>query len=258
MQDIQSEIAALQPWFHNLHLPDGFQTAPEHPLGDFPYFKWVDIEKSIPQNLSRFSILDIGCNAGFYSFELARRGAHVTAIDINDHYLMQARWASKQFHLEHEINFRKMQVYDLAHTSDKYDIVWFMGVFYHLRYPFLALDIVSRITKKTLVFQSMTIPNDFVPIYSENIDLFDRNVLNEKGWPKIAFIENSIDGDPTNWWIPDHGAIMAMLRSSGFKVTSFPTHEVYICDKFDNTMDSEDVRELEYRAATGLTQIDNY
>ena len=30
------EIRTLGPWFHNLHLPDGRQTAPDHPLGDFP------------------------------------------------------------------------------------------------------------------------------------------------------------------------------------------------------------------------------
>ena len=34
-----AEIAELGPWFHNLHLPDGRQTAPDHPLGDFPAFK---------------------------------------------------------------------------------------------------------------------------------------------------------------------------------------------------------------------------
>jgi hypothetical protein len=29
-------MGTLGPWFHNLHLPDGRQTAPDHPLGDFP------------------------------------------------------------------------------------------------------------------------------------------------------------------------------------------------------------------------------
>ncbi len=69
------DIAALGPWFHNLHLPDGRQTAPGHPLGDFPSFKWRELAPSLPQDLTGWSALDIGCNAGFYSFELARRGA---------------------------------------------------------------------------------------------------------------------------------------------------------------------------------------
>src|SRR6185312_14831575 len=60
--DIDADIAALAPWFHNLHLPDGRQTAPDHSLGDFPAFKWREIEPHIPQDLSGWRVLDIGCN----------------------------------------------------------------------------------------------------------------------------------------------------------------------------------------------------
>jgi tRNA (mo5U34)-methyltransferase len=72
----------LAPWFHNLHLPNGRQTAPDHPLGDFPAFKWRQIAHHVPADLSGKRALDIGCNAGFYSFELAGRGAQVLAIDV--------------------------------------------------------------------------------------------------------------------------------------------------------------------------------
>jgi len=102
-----AQIAALAPWFHNLHLPDGAQTAPEHPLGDFPTVKWRQIEPCIAADLTGWRALDIGCNAGFYSFELARRGAQVTALDIDAHYLRQARWAAREFGLEDRIDFRE-------------------------------------------------------------------------------------------------------------------------------------------------------
>src|ERR1041385_2462769 len=92
-------IQNLQPWFHNLHLPDGTQTAPDHRLGDFPRFKWQQIGGHLPADLTGWRVLDIGCNAGFYSFELGGRGAHVLGIDIDPHYLKQARWAAKQFNL---------------------------------------------------------------------------------------------------------------------------------------------------------------
>ena len=67
-----------------------------------------------------------------------------------------------------------MQVYDLARSTQKYDLVWFMGVFYHLRYPFLALDIVSRVTSKLLVFQSMTLRSPEEYKVNQNISLFNR------------------------------------------------------------------------------------
>jgi tRNA (mo5U34)-methyltransferase len=41
------QIDALGPWFHNLHLPGGVQTMPNHFLGgDFPGFKWREIERT--------------------------------------------------------------------------------------------------------------------------------------------------------------------------------------------------------------------
>src|SRR5918997_6765494 len=77
-----AKIAELGPWFHNLHLPDGTQTAPDHSLGDFPSFKWLEVAPHLPKDLTGWRALDIGCNAGFYTFELARRGARVTGIDV--------------------------------------------------------------------------------------------------------------------------------------------------------------------------------
>jgi len=90
MNGLQNEIKALEPWFHNIHLPDGTQTAPYHELGDFPMLKWKAIAPHLPGDLSSWKAVDVGCNAGFYSVELAKRGAKVTGIDIDEHYLRQA------------------------------------------------------------------------------------------------------------------------------------------------------------------------
>ena len=107
---VNPEAAALGTWFHNLHLPDGTQTCPDHWLGDFPAFKWREVEASIPGDLNGWSCLDIGCNAGFYSFELAKRGATVLGIDLDERYLRQAAWAAKQYGFEDRVRFERMQV----------------------------------------------------------------------------------------------------------------------------------------------------
>ena len=251
MSTIAEEVKRLGPWFHNLHLPDGTQTAPEHHLGDFPFFKWVEIEPYIPLDISGLTVLDIGCNAGFYSFELARRGASVTAIDIDPCYLRQARWAAGVYGLEKRVSFHQMQLYDLAHQDKTYDLVWFMGVFYHLRYPLLALDIISRITANMMVFQSLMMPGRENHTPLKNIDLFEREVMLRQSWPAMAFIEHRLDGDPTNWWAPNHTAIQAMLRSCGFRVYKRPSKEIYICLRTGEKIPKGDMRELEYRAASG-------
>jgi tRNA (mo5U34)-methyltransferase len=226
----QSDIAALGPWFHNLHLPDGIETAPRHFLGDFPGYKWQALAPHLPTRLDGWTALDIGCNAGYYSFELARRGARVRGIDVDPHYLRQARWAARELELEDVIEFRQMQVYDLAHEDEQFDLVLFMGVFYHLRYPLLGLDIVARRTRRTMVFQTLTTPG--MEVYSDTWDhpIHERDALNEPGWPRMAFVEHRFASDPTNWWVPNHAAVEALLRSSGMQVSAHLGHEIYLCD----------------------------
>lgn len=222
-------IANFSPWFHNLHLPDGRQTAPDHALGDFPGFKWQQLAPHLPENLTGWSVLDIGCNAGFYSFELARRGAQVLGIDVDSHYLAQAKWARQQFELQDQVEFRQMQVYDLAHTAETYDLVLFMGVFYHLRYPLLGLDIVAQKVKRRLVFQTLTMSDDTSLQNTHRVGFMNRRVMKEPGWPKMAFIEHTFENDPTNWWAPNPAGAEALLRSSGLKVIARPGHEMYLC-----------------------------
>ncbi|MFO7177358.1 MAG: TIGR04290 family methyltransferase [Pseudomonadota bacterium] len=252
MSDLERDIERLGPWFHNLHLPDGTQTNPAHPLGDFPSFKWQKLAPHLPEDLSGATVLDIGCNAGFYSLELAKRGAEVTAIDVDPHYLEQARWAAERYGLARSIRFREGQVYELARANRQWDIVLFLGVLYHLRYPMLGLDIVSRCVRRTLVVQSFEVPGDEIEHAPENLELENREPLARPGWPRLAFIEHSLAGDCTNWWAPNRACMEAMLRSTGMRVVSRPLEEFYVCEPDpDQPSSMWSWNEDEYWAATG-------
>ena len=228
---IQKEIQELQPWFHNLHLPGDVQTAPDHFLGDFPAFKWKEIENDIPKDLNGWTVLDIGCNAGYYSIELAKRGAQVTGIDVDPHYLEQAEWAAKKLGLEDKISLEQAQVYDLAKDNRQWDLVWFMGVLYHLRYPLLALDILSFKTRRMMVFQTLTMPGDEPVETPEDMHINDRDDMLKPGWPKMAFIEHKLNQDPTNWWAANKPGVQAMLRSAGLRPVKEAGDEIFICEK---------------------------
>jgi len=60
--------------------------------------------------------------------------------------------------------------------------------------------------------------------------LNDREALLEPGWPKMAFLEHRLAGDPTNWWVPNRACVEAMLRSAGMQVASRPEPEIYLCE----------------------------
>jgi tRNA (mo5U34)-methyltransferase len=247
----EQEIAELGPWFHNLHLPDGTQTAPDHPLGDFPASQWKQIAPHLTRDMSGWSVLDIGCNAGYYSFELARRGAQVLAIDVDPHCLAQARWAAKQFGFSEErVRFQEMQIYDLVREAGTYDLVWFMGALYQLRHPLLALDIVRRKCAHLMVLQTLTMPGGDQGKTIVDIDLDERAHLLDASWPKMAFVENRLRGDPTNWWLPNHACVEAMLRDSGFDVLARVEQESWLCEAHARKADEASAADAELRAAT--------
>lgn len=250
--EVQEKIKDLSPWFHNIHLPGGQQTAENHFLGDFPAFKWRKIKKILPESLKGFKVLDVGCNAGFYSVELARMGAEVVGIDIDEHYLKQAKWVAKQFDLDHQITFKQMQVYDLAKSEEKFDLIWFMGVFYHLRYPLLALDILSRLTDKYLLFQTYSTPGKKEMHVPLDVEFHKREILENPAWPKMVFVENKLAGDPTNWWIPNHQGILSMMNNCGFELESSPDDETYFFKRNDKKPAIDKTwNASEYFSATG-------
>jgi tRNA (mo5U34)-methyltransferase len=226
---VAAQVRRLAPWFHNLHLPDGTQTAPDHPLGDFPGFKWRKIAPHLPEDLTGWRALDIGCNAGFYSFELARRGAEVLAIDRDPHYLRQARWACARFGLDNRVRFRRLGVYELNRLRERFDIVLFLGVFYHLRYPLLALDLVAARTRRLLLFQSLMLPGDAVATDVRGKGYLEIEALTVAEWPRMAFVEHDFAGDASNWWIPNRAACEALLRTAGFDINACTSDDTYVC-----------------------------
>jgi tRNA (mo5U34)-methyltransferase len=227
-EQIERRVRELGSWFHNLELR-GVQTAPEHFLGDYPKVKWNRFAHTLPRDLRGQTVLDIGCNAGFYSIEMKRRGAdRVVGIDSDDRYLAQAAFAAEVSGTE--IEFCKLSVYDVAELSERFDIVLFMGVFYHLRYPLLALDLIhAHVVKNLFVFQSMQRGSEAVPVLQEDYPFWNERVFEEPGFPCLYFIEKKYAGDPTNWWIPNRACTEALLRDAGFIIEDHPEAEVYIC-----------------------------
>lgn len=227
-QELRARIEALGPWFHNIEL-GGVRTAPDHFLGDYPNVKWRHFAHAIPDDLTGKSVLDIGCNAGFYAMEMKRRGAaRVLGVDFDEDYLAQARFAASVEGLD--IEFRQLSVYDVAKLGEKFDVVIFMGVLYHLRHPLLALDLLyEHVVGDLLVFQSMQRGSARAMEVKPDYPFFDEDHFDDPDYPKMHFIEHRYAGDPTNWWAPNAACVEAMLRSAGFEIAAHPEREVYIC-----------------------------
>lgn len=223
---IRRQVQELGEWFQNLDL-HGVHTAPSHFLGDYPANKWRPVAAALPARLDGLTVLDVGCNAGFHSLECKRRGAeYVLGIDADTRYLAQARFAAET--LELDVEFRQMSVYALDELSTQFDYVFFLGVFYHLRYPLYGLDLVVKHVRRRLIFQTM-LRGPAAARAQPDYDFWDPAPFRQPGFPAMYFIEHSFAGDPTNWWIPNAAAAEAMLRSAGLEIESHPEAETWIC-----------------------------
>lgn len=243
--ELEKQIRGLGDWFHNLDL-FGIPTAPNHFLGDFPAVKWKHIEPSVPEDLTGASVLDIGCNGGFYSIQLKRRGAErVLGIDVDDRYLNQARFAASTLGVD--IEFERRSVYEVDAIAGQFDYVFFMGVLYHLRYPLFALDkVITKVTPGgKLVFQTMLRGSSDTKRWEQNYQFWTTNVFADPDWPSMYFVEHSYANDPTNWWIPNRAAAEAMLRSSGLEILEHPESESWICTPRSTVRDGHSLLELE-------------
>jgi tRNA (mo5U34)-methyltransferase len=226
---IEARVRELGPWFHNLDL-HGVRTAPDHFLGDYPRVKWDRFAHAIPTDLTGKTVLDIGCNAGFYSIAMAQRGAaRIVGIDHDPGYLAQARFAAALLGFP-GIEFKQLSTYDVGALQERFDLVLFLGVLYHLRHPLLALDLIhEHVAGDLLVMQSMQRGSDEVAPVEADYDFNETAHFDAAGYPKLHFIEREYAHDCTNWWAPNRACMEAMLRAAGFRIEAHPEDEVYLC-----------------------------
>jgi len=151
----------------------------------------------IPEDLSAKRILDIGCSDGFFSFLAEQRGAEVVAIDT----LPTRGFEFTQKLLGSKIRFHKMSVYDV--TPDRlglFDIVFFFGVYYHLRHPVLALERIASVTKDCVIVESAILKKS----WAERLSV-------------AQFFEiDKPDGDATQYYMPTVEYLLRTVRSGGF------------------------------------------
>jgi tRNA (mo5U34)-methyltransferase len=122
-------------------------------------------------------------------------------------------------------------VYDVAKLEEKFDVVLFLGVLYHLRHPLLALDLLRQhVTRDLLLVQTLLRGSLAPPREWENDYSFEETeVFHDPRWPKMHFVEHEYAHDWTNWWIPDRACAAAMLRSAGFAIQDNPMPQVFVC-----------------------------
>ncbi|HET9132523.1 MAG TPA: DUF1698 domain-containing protein [Terriglobia bacterium] len=227
LDQVRSDIARLGPWFHNFEIARNVWTNANGtgPGADYPVRRWRHIQ-SLFTDLGGKSCLDVGCSSGFFSLKAKELGAsRVLGIDSGEQIraIDQARYASRVLGLP--TAFETVSAYDLARIDERFDTVLFLGVFYHLRHPLLALEAVRSVCTGSLIFQTITTPNgmkirEIDSQSTANVGLNSR-VMKDDRFPSLRFVEGQIAGDSSCWFVPNVQAVASMLRTCGFVPEEF-------------------------------------
>ena len=245
-EEIMAEVRRLRPWFHKIDLGQGIVTKTESTAGeaaDHPLGYWKIIKRSLPEDLTGQSVLDVGCNAGFYAIESKRRGAaQVLGVDAQRHHIQQAKFVRRVLGLD--IQYRRMSVYDLDPREVGYfDITLALGLIYHCKHPVLALEKLFLVTRELLILETAIISEEKE---GPRLRSFIRRLEREE--PKLhplAYLENALDSkEPVyNWFYPSVSCLAALLRSVGFDEIEVSEQKsdgraVFVCRKRDVYPDS--------------------
>jgi len=230
-EDLKKKIKELGPWRHDIELGNGIRTREDNLPKYIPERRWKRrIGKMFPEDMTGLTVLDVGCNSGFYSIKVKERGAkRVVALDITEKNIRQAKFLSEYFNLQLEIIKQDLLEYVLT-TNEQFDYVIFSRIFYHLRYPNLILDRLAQMVNKKLIFLTSTIGDSEILIPKDDYDKKEKTELLKPLYPKMFFIEKKLSGDQTNWWLTNESANAALIRASGLRIVDHPNFGVYLCE----------------------------
>jgi tRNA (mo5U34)-methyltransferase len=197
-ETVREAVAGIR-WFHTLDLGDGVVT---DGFDDSP----ARLRRMrFPESFAGKTVLDVGAWDGFYSFEAERRGAE--RVLATDSFAWNGgNWGSRagfdlvRRALGSQVEALEIDPLDLSpeKLGGTFDVVLFLGVLYHMRHPFLALERIASVTGELLILETET-----------------DCMLSRR--PKMAFYPRTeLAGDVTNWFGPNAAAVEGMLEAVGF------------------------------------------
>ncbi len=217
-EEIQRRIKEHGRWWHEIELGPGIVTP-----GDDSNRKKLPVleDLGLPSNLTGLRALDIGCSDGYFSFELENRGAKVVAFDFVPSDYTGFSVAADI--LGSEVEYRMDNVYNLSPEAyGLFDVVFFLGVLYHLRKPLSALDAIRSVMKPGAQLYVATFMID------EHVILPDGGVTTLSALNPVlqdiplwqSYPGGSLNGDFTNCFAPNMCALKGALSEAQFKVES--------------------------------------
>lgn len=219
-KEAEAFIKAQPFWYHRIYLGNDVYTMPP----TFADQVWAYLKPTFPADLHGASMLDVGCNAGFFAILAKLRGAgRILGIDSIDFFFEQAEYIRNVWQMD--IEYRLMDAHDIYKIDEQFDLIMFTGILYHLKNPLQVLEDIGRCCRDAVMVETEVIPEDPRNVVVARVGLRGKATLTPttKGFMKF-YERNELNDDASNWWAPDTECLLGMLRVAGFKYFSRPIY----------------------------------
>lgn len=207
-------------WYHSYEVLDGLWTPGVHRTDAR---KVLNDRFNLPASLAGKNVLDIGALDGPYSFELERRGARVTAMDIQSPDVTGFNTAKAV--RESSIRYVQGSVYGLTELlgGEQFDIITYFGVWYHLKHPILAVEQIAASLKPDgqVLFEGEALKS-----YAEkgdNSPSKDAKLIAQMAdsdIPVTLYYAGPYKGDQWSWFVPNRACVVEWFNTAGMEIKS--------------------------------------
>jgi tRNA (mo5U34)-methyltransferase len=216
LEDVRRRVAAVQ-WYHRFEIVPGVVTNGIQPTQAKDFFEWF----AVPEDLSGKKVLEVATYDGPVAFEAEKRGAMVTALDIQDPDKTGFNVAKSI--LGSRVRYVMGSVYELDRLiPERFDYVFCLGLFYHLKHPVLAFEKIAGALDEGghLFFEG-----ECLRVYGEDAHgrpLKEKWIrhLADSDIPVALYYEDKYKSDPSNWFVPNFACLRGWLETAGFDVVS--------------------------------------
>jgi len=171
---------------------------------------------SLLSDLRDKRVADIGAADGDFSFFLETLGIRVDIVDnppTNANGLVAARVLKEQ--LESDVGIIEVDLDQQFALSHRYDLIFFLGILYHLKNPFYALEHLAR--RSNYLILSTRIAQ-----YTPPANHPDARYIADI---PVAYLLGSYEAnnDPTNYWIFTEAGLRRVIDRSGWNIIRWKT-----------------------------------
>ena len=155
------KISSFEYWHYPFELANGIAIKPTESSNETqkPYlrdFIWPEVLRLCGGSLKGLRVLDVGCNAGFWSLEAHRSGAaYVLGVDPRPMHIEQSQLVRDSLGISpKQMEFRRMSAYELSRKDlGRFDLVLLLRVLQHLRDPLGALERLREVCRSYFVVE---------------------------------------------------------------------------------------------------------